>query len=125
MAEGPHRIPYFPAYAKARAAFRPERVRRPIAGGACQWCDHLRQGHVRVFLFPEQAWADASEPLLRPPRGTGEGAEEAENLGPRLLHADMESRTRRAASRMARCPQARRQVPSQGGGGLRGAEGVY
>jgi len=36
--------------------------------------------------------------------GAGQGAEEAEHLVPRLLHADVESRTRRAASRMAGRP---------------------
>ena len=125
VAEGPHRIPYVPAYAEARRALRRGRVRRPIAGGARQRRDRLRQGHVRLFLLPEHARADAPEPLLRPPGGAGGGAAEAEDLGPGLLHADLESRARRAASRMAGRPQARRQVPPQARGDLRGAEGVH
>ena len=51
--------------------------------------------------------------------------EEAEDLGPRLLHADLESRTGRSASRMAGRPPARRQVSSQARGDLRGTEGVH
>ena len=110
---------------KLARAVRRGRVRRPVAGGARQRRDRLRQGHVRLFLLPEHARADAPEPLLRPSGGAGGGAEEAEHLGPRLLHADLESGTRRAASRMAGRPPARRQVPPQARGGFRRAEGVH
>ena len=51
--------------------------------------------------------------------------QEAEDLGPGLLHADLESRTCRSASRMVGRPPARRQVSSQARGDLRRAEGVH
>ena len=67
VAEGPHRVPYLPAHAEARRAVQRGRVRRPVAGGARQRRDRVRQGHVRVLLLPEQARADAPEPFVRPP----------------------------------------------------------
>ena len=57
--------------------------------------------------------------------GAGGGAKEAENFGPRLLHADLEPRTCRTACGMVGRPPAWRQESSQAGGDLRRTEGLH